>query len=149
MKVKEILGEAIVTQHLLYDPNNDAGPYNMTNQNGPFDMRTVPPSDEEEEDTCDTCHGTGLVTIYNYDGAGSDADDQPCPDCQGIGRYGNEEEEDGDEELELEICSNCNGSGEGMYPGSRCRACKGSGVIDRRDPDDDYHPGMEHDYGRE
>jgi len=31
---------------------------------------------------CDTCNSTGLVTIMNYDGYGSDADDQPCRDCQ-------------------------------------------------------------------
>ncbi len=31
---------------------------------------------------CDTCNSTGLVTIMNYNGYGSDADDQPCGDCQ-------------------------------------------------------------------
>jgi hypothetical protein len=31
--------------------------------------------------TCEHCHDTGLTTISNYDGNGSDADDQPCPDC--------------------------------------------------------------------
>jgi len=30
---------------------------------------------------CDTCKGYGLVTIMDYDGYGSDADDQPCKDC--------------------------------------------------------------------
>lgn len=33
---------------------------------------------------CATCGGTGLVTIYDYDGNGSDADDQPCEDCADI-----------------------------------------------------------------
>jgi hypothetical protein len=31
-------------------------------------------------------------------------------------------------------CSVCNGSGEGMYDGTRCRSCKGSGV-ERREED--------------
>ena len=26
------------------------------------------------------------------------------------------------------ICTNCNGSGEGMYDGSRCSSCSGKGV---------------------
>ncbi len=30
---------------------------------------------------CVKCGGAGLVTIFNYDGNGSDADDQPCPEC--------------------------------------------------------------------
>ena len=37
-----------------------------------------------------------------------------------------------DEELELDdsdfLCPQCNGSGEGMYDGSICHACHGSGV---------------------
>lgn len=33
---------------------------------------------------CSECGGSGLTTIHNYDGAGSDADDQPCPDCADI-----------------------------------------------------------------
>jgi hypothetical protein len=31
-----------------------------------------------------SCGGTGLRTIYNYDGHGSDADDQPCQECADI-----------------------------------------------------------------
>jgi len=27
---------------------------------------------------CDKCNGSRVVTIFNYDGHGSDADDQPC-----------------------------------------------------------------------
>lgn len=30
---------------------------------------------------CHKCNGSGLITIYDYDGNGSDADDQPCPVC--------------------------------------------------------------------
>lgn len=34
-------------------------------------------------------------------------------------------------------CQNCNGSGEGMYPGTRCHACHGMGeVVNWADPDD-------------
>jgi len=29
---------------------------------------------------CPRCHGTGLVTLYAYNGV-DDADDQPCPEC--------------------------------------------------------------------
>lgn len=33
---------------------------------------------------CGECSGAGLVTIFNHDGHGSDADDQPCPECADI-----------------------------------------------------------------
>ena len=33
-----------------------------------------------------------------------------------------------DEDAEEEICSRCSGSGEGMYDGSTCYKCHGSGV---------------------
>jgi len=33
-----------------------------------------------------------------------------------------------DEDDDDEICSGCSGSGEGMYDGSSCRKCHGSGV---------------------
>ena len=40
----------------------------------------------------------------------------PCDECNGKGC--------------VEVrCPTCNGSGEGMYDGSRCRTCKGSGVL--------------------
>lgn len=38
-----------------------------------------------------------------------------------------DEEEDDEEEEETVYCPQCNGSGEGMYDGSRCWLCKGSG----------------------
>ena len=31
-------------------------------------------------------------------------------------------------EQEKLTCTNCNGSGEGMYDGTKCTMCKGSGV---------------------
>ena len=35
------------------------------------------------------------------------------------------------------ICPNCNGSGEGMYDGTRCTECKGRGTqLIETDPDD-------------
>lgn len=37
---------------------------------------------------------------------------------------------------ELNICPYCNGSGEGMYDGTRCSTCKGSGEISDEEPDD-------------
>lgn len=42
------------------------------------------------------------------------------------------------EEDEPSICSSCNGSGEGMYDGTRCSRCGGSGV-ERGDDDDSSH----------
>lgn len=32
------------------------------------------------------------------------------------------------DEDDYDICPRCNGSGEGMYDGTTCRVCKGSGV---------------------
>lgn len=47
-------------------------------------------------------------------------DDEPDIDSSDF-----EEEEN---EEEPEICPDCNGSGEGMFDGSTCHSCKGSGV---------------------
>jgi DnaJ-class molecular chaperone len=33
------------------------------------------------------------------------------------------------EQYEEVECSNCAGSGEGMYDGTRCRSCRGKGVF--------------------
>ena len=57
--------------------------------------------------------------------------DSRCPDCK----------EDDKDDGEPEICGYCNGSGEGLYPGTRCHYCQGSGTTnhameeqeDRRD----------------
>lgn len=42
-----------------------------------------------------------------------------------------------DDDYEDEICSSCSGSGEGMYDGSTCYKCKGSGV-EPVEKEDDY-----------
>ena len=39
------------------------------------------------------------------------------------------EEEEEKDYLDLPICSTCNGSGEGMWEGSRCSYCNGSGEV--------------------
>jgi len=53
-----------------------------------------------------------------------------------------EHEEDG-----YEICHHCSGSGEGMYDGSRCGFCHGTGEAPvERDCDDDFDIPMEDDY---
>jgi len=36
---------------------------------------------------------------------------------------------DDEEEVEDDICGGCNGSGEGMYDGSTCNTCRGSGEV--------------------
>lgn len=41
-----------------------------------------------------------------------------------------------DEQEEDELCGNCNGSGEGMYEGTRCYVCKGSGCAPKESDDD-------------
>ena len=41
-----------------------------------------------------------------------------------------------DDEPEDEICTGCSGSGEGMYDGSTCRKCHGSGVEPVKKDDD-------------
>jgi hypothetical protein len=54
-----------------------------------------------------------------------------CKDI--IDEYGNMEFDDEGEEY----CVECNGSGEGMYDGSTCGVCGGSGM-GRRDDDREY-----------
>jgi hypothetical protein len=54
----------------------------------------------------------------------------------------NEDDEDYTDDFEddgYEICHRCNGSGEGMYDGSTCGFCKGTGEEPvEKDCDDDY-----------
>lgn len=52
-------------------------------------------------------------------------------------------EDDFDEALDIEddddyICPSCNGSGEGMYDGSNCYKCKGTGGYPKQYRDSDY-----------
>lgn len=54
-------------------------------------------------------------------------------------RYVQEYDDDDEEEYTDNYCSHCNGTGEGMWDGSVCNVCGGSGIIeDERDyePDD-------------
>jgi hypothetical protein len=59
------------------------------------------------------------------------------------------DEDDDNYEDEEPMCSSCNGTGEGMYDGSRCRVCGGSGVeekdYDDYDGPDDYDSGDDYD----
>ena len=59
-----------------------------------------------------------------------------------------EEEQEEEEEYEPPMCGMCNGSGEGMWDGSSCSFCKGSGVIieDNRDEPDDWDHHSHYDY---
>ncbi len=76
----------------------------------------------------------------------SSEDDRVARHLSYLAASGEPEEEEGDE-----ICGQCNGSGEGMYDGSRCSACGGSGVEgtlteeDREDALADAHQEREYD----
>jgi len=60
--------------------------------------------------TCDYCGEEVLFAILDRD--------LRCPDCK-------EPEEDD----EPELCTQCNGSGEGMCDGTRCSSCHGKGTV--------------------
>ena len=38
---------------------------------------------------------------------------------------------------DIVLCSNCNGSGEGMHDGTTCYVCRGSGEVSMNDDHDD------------
>lgn len=60
--------------------------------------------------------------------------DTPMMNEHDDNEYIEEDEDDG-----YEICHRCNGSGEGMYDGSTCGYCKGTGEEPvEKDCDDDY-----------
>ncbi len=67
------------------------------------------PVNPHEYRECPTCEGTG----WNIT---EDNEQEQCNPCEGTG------------EVEDLICPNCSGSGEGMYDGTKCSLCKGSGV---------------------
>lgn len=57
-----------------------------------LDRQATGVPDAPQAERCEHCDGTGLVTIqYGGDGYGdkccglADADDQPCPECEGKG----------------------------------------------------------------
>lgn len=77
----------------------------------------------EESSTiiCSTCNGSGLLP--NYWG------DTECPDCEGVGKIGDEE---------LEECPVCRGSGGFSYRSPygnieniECKYCNGEGIVDK------------------
>ena len=44
--------------------------------------------------------------------------------------YGHEDDDNADDpNYEPTICGSCNGSGEGLFDGTRCYACKGCGEL--------------------
>ena len=63
-----------------------------------------------EDENITLCPGCG-TELYDV------ADGTLCEDCQ-------PEPEDDDDNY----CTNCSGSGEGQYDGTRCSECNGSGV---------------------
>jgi len=64
-------------------------------------------------DTLGTCdYGGEEVLAYLLDR------DRRCPECN-----------DNDDLEVPELCTQCNGSGEGMYDGTRCTTCHGRGTV--------------------
>ena len=59
---------------------------------------------------CIECDGEGKILDYDTDLW------VECSECEGTG------------EVDDPICTQCDGSGEGMYDGTKCGLCKGSGV---------------------
>ena len=55
-------------------------------------------------------------------------------------------EEHDDDEDGYEICHRCNGSGEGMYDGSRCGFCHGTGEVQGEKEFDDGFLDCDDDY---
>ena len=47
-----------------------------------------------------------------------------CPDCQAIDNFEDDIEDDPEE-----LCSNCAGTGDGLYAMGQCSHCNGSGMI--------------------
>lgn len=50
-----------------------------------------------------------------------------CPEC--LEHCSFIEDEEYEQEMGPPLCTLCNGSGEGMWDGSTCSSCKGSGVV--------------------
>ncbi len=47
-----------------------------------------------------------------------------------------------------EICTGCSGSGEGMYDGTRCIYCKGSGEVSTEEDDEPEDSREDYEYER-
>ncbi len=69
---------------------------------------------DENITLCPGC-GTELYDAADKDGL--------CEDCQP--EY---DDEDFNNDPNLNYCTNCSGSGEGMYDGTRCNVCNGYGI---------------------
>jgi hypothetical protein len=77
--------------------------------------------DEYEMNADDSVdEGTGIDDLFN--------DEEP------------EDEEVAGEDEEDRICGACNGSGEGMFDGTRCSSCRGTGEEPRESDFDDFDP---------
>jgi len=99
------------------------------------------PSGVMHDVPCFHCGGTGKieegktmgeVEEFECNGCSGLIDTLVCPEC-------GQEHDDPNEEPEDDYCVTCSGSGEGMYDGSTCRNCRGSGV-EPRAFDDDREP---------
>ena len=91
------------------------------------------------------CDGWTVETLCNNieSAFGMDLDGDECDEIarQALGKTDDESEEEAEDDDAT--CYHCNGSGEGMFDGTRCNSCGGSGVervrMDRDegpDPDD-------------
>ena len=76
-------------------------------------------------------HATDEGVVVDVYASGKECDD---PVASTYAFDSDVEEDEGDSDV---ICSNCSGSGEGMYEGSHCSRCGGSGEVSTREPDDD------------
>lgn len=54
-----------------------------------------------------------------------------------------------DDDNTPDLCATCNGSGEGMYDGSTCSVCKGSGVEPARSYNVDDEPPYYDEYAEQ
>lgn len=84
----------------------------------PCDARGPLPAEGYPIGTCDYCGVELPMKELTKDGG-----DHRCPACEKA------HQERLAAQDEPEICSHCNGSGEGMYYGTRCMRCQGTGTV--------------------
>lgn len=63
-----------------------------------------------------------------------------CDDDSMSDRWDPRDDIDPNARYEMVLCSNCNGSGEGMYDGSRCSSCGGKGEVPEEIREEDEEP---------